>query len=756
MEDIREWKINLIYKFLLFIILLFAPLFLINAENHADILIKKYIAIYALELFILLCSYFLYEVRIRGYYNKLIKKTIKINEKFNLKNNSYKRFMGLDSFNSFEYFFNEELDKLYNELEKYQVNYENIEKKKNEEIGSKDEELQAIKETLNSINFERVLAKDLLDRASYFFGAFQKGVHEYGSIFEELTFYIKTYFNTEELYIVKKNKNSYDHFKNLDNERSFFTKEQLDNIKNIEGNIYINSKLNKEYEFDIIYLLKTDDKIHGFIFLNLQEKAFVEKEILRHLLSKIFHMFSYITEFYYQLSKKDNSIHKLNETIHRLKKELKETDENLDVHLEQMSNMYEEIVTLYEVGKKIGKIYDKDDIEKAILNTLLEITETQFALIYYYENEKLKVSKVINLDDENILMELKEKEILDNLFFDMKKAEKAIIVNEISKLLNYQNLPDTIKNLVNNFVEAPIIVGQEIKGGVILFNKKEEFTAANVNLITSLINQMSISVQNIDYLQKEIERQKEEEQLKIASQIQSGLFPQEMPEIQDVCFYGLNIPAKAVGGDYYDLIKISDNKVIGFIADVSGKGIPAALLVSIVRTIFRMVVEEFKEHSPEEILTRINSALLKENLEGRFVTATCFMIDNEKNIIEVSSAGHDPFLFYKAFDSSISKYPSSSIVLGVMEEDYEKEVYQYEKGDIFLFYTDGVAEARKESGEFFTLEKVESILKSNGNLNAENLINKIYGELKNFVQEARQNDDITMLAIKGGSLDENA
>jgi serine phosphatase RsbU (regulator of sigma subunit) len=91
-----------------------------------------------------------------------------------------------------------------------------------------------------------------------------------------------------------------------------------------------------------------------------------------------------------------------------------------------------------------------------------------------------------------------------------------------------------------------------------------------------------------------------------------------------------------------------------------------------------------------------------------------------------------------------------------MEEDYEKEIHHYEKGDILLFYTDGVAEARKESGEFFTLERVESILKSNSNLNAEDLINKIYGELKNFVQDARQNDDITLLAIKGGTLNENA
>lgn len=197
------------------------------------------------------------------------------------------------------------------------------------------------------------------------------------------------------------------------------------------------------------------------------------------------------------------------------------------------------------------------------------------------------------------------------------------------------------------------------------------------------------------------------------------------------------------------MVQIDDEKVIGFVADVSGKGIPASLLVSIVRTIFRMTVEEFKEYSPDKILSRINNVLLKENLEGRFVTAACFMLDSDKRIIETSSAGHDPFLLYKSSDQSMTKFPSSSIVLGVMEDEFEKDIIEYEENDVILFYTDGVVEARKETGEFYTLERLEEVLRNNFDLDAKGIVSIIYSELREFVEEAKQNDDITLLAVKG-------
>lgn len=160
----------------------------------------------------------------------------------------------------------------------------------------------------------------------------------------------------------------------------------------------------------------------------------------------------------------------------KLNSQLKETDANLDVHLEQMSNMYEEIVTLYEVGKKLGKIYEKQNIEKTILTTLLEITNTDFAISYEYTNNGISINKFENLKDENLIYAIREEGITQNLFFQMKKVGKPIIVNDITKYSTYNQLTSIVKDNIRNFVEAPIFVNEEIKGGVILFNKDDEFT----------------------------------------------------------------------------------------------------------------------------------------------------------------------------------------------------------------------------------------------------------------------------------------
>lgn len=512
---------------------------------------------------------------------------------------------------------------------------------------------------------------------------------------------------------------------------------------------YVSHRINEFFRYDVIIIIKIEEKNIGFLMFNVENKEYLNYKKVRDVIEKLFGVLLLIVDFHFKQKIKDEKIEKLSLDVKKLNSQLKETDANLDVHLEQMSNMYEEIVTLYEVGKKLGKIYEKQNIEKTILTTLLEITNTDFAISYEYTNNGISINKFENLKDENLIYAIREEGITQNLFFQMKKVGKPIIVNDITKYSTYNQLTSIVKDNIRNFVEAPIFVNEEIKGGVILFNKDDEFTAANINLITSLINQMSIAVQNIDYFKNEIDRQKEEEQLKIAATIQSGLFPQEMPKLDKVEVYGYNEPARAIGGDYYDLIKLSDNTLIGFIADVSGKGIPAALLVSMVKTIFRMVVEELEENSPEKILERVNTVLLKENLEGRFITAICFRYFGTENKIEMSSAGHDPLIVYKAQEKRFDTYGSESLVLGIMEEEYVKTEIDFMKDDIAIFYTDGVVEARREDGEFYGRERFLETLENNIVNSAEEIGKAIYSNLKIFTENAKQNDDITILIAKG-------
>lgn len=431
--------------------------------------------------------------------------------------------------------------------------------------------------------------------------------------------------------------------------------------------------------------------------------------------------------------------------IKRLNKEISENEEVLEAHLEEMSDMYEEISTLYDIGKKIGHIVERDRLLDTILNILVELLDVKAGLIYTVTDNGLEVKKIINHMDIELPVEFLngiDKGFYLNNIFD--EQGKFIGIHE----QYFKSLKSENKNYFDALVESPIMFNTDIKGGVILFNKnKGEFTAANLNFLTSLTNQMSISIQNIDFFEKEIERKNEEQQMKIASDIQMRLFPKIMPDFKGVDIHGVSHSAKAVGGDYYDLV-VKGDALIGFIADVSGKGIPAALFVSMVRVMFRTIVDQLEKPEPEKILQYINQALLKEDLDGRFVTATCFKIEN--NVIDISNAGHDPYIYYEKNRNKLSIHPSDEIVLGLMEENYNKKSFKITDGDIFFFYTDGVVEARNEKGDFYEINKLIDSINLNNMKSPEQLIATIENDIKEFMGNVdHQHDDITMLMVKG-------
>lgn len=741
----REWKINLAYKLILFVLFLISPFFVLKYLKAENLFIENYIIVYIVELAMFLFSYAMYEVKVRSFYNRLVKKINMLNDKYDIKNSKFSKFLGLDSFSSFEYFFNEELDKVFSELDLNKKLYLELQENRGVETEANKIELeQSIKE-LTKIKVLEELERELLKKGTEFLNEIKK--NNSSNFFEELAFYLDKYFTLSKLVLGHKIGENYKIYNKLSDEID--SKLAYSNLEELECGVYTGHRINEVFDYDLVFIIKLEGKYLGFIMFNLKDKELLKQFRIISLAEELFNVLLLIIDFYYKQKNKDERIEKLNLDIKKLNNQLQETDANLDVHLEQMSNMYEEIVTLYEVGKKLGKIYEKHNIEKTILTTLLEITNTEFAIVYEKNEEKFEISRIENLRDKKLIKELKNQDLLKNLFLDMNKTKKPIIVNNIKKHDIYGHLPEILKLSIHNFVEAPIFHNEEIKGGVILFNKVDEFTAANINLITSLINQMSIAMQNVDYFKNEIEREKEEEQLKIAASIQGKLFPQEMPKFDKIETFGLNLPARTVGGDYYDLVKIDDTILIGFVADVSGKGMPAALLVSMVRTMFRMVVEELKEQSPEKILERINSALLKEDLEGRFITALCFRYNQNTSKMEVSSAGHDPFIIYTSTTNETKTYPSDSIVLGVMEEKYEKIILDFQKDDVAVFYTDGVVEARRDNGDFYGSKRLFVSLDENLQKSAKEIGEFIYSDLKDFTKEARQNDDITILIAKG-------
>lgn len=759
----KIWR-NLIFKIifwtfrmiLIFLVPYVVTIIISEKENY----MKTYSILVAYETIIILSKYFLSMFNLRKLYNDTKEKCIKLNEKNGIKND-FTSSEFLSNFNfelvaNFEYFLNLEFTRIENKIEEYSKELEELKKENYMKKSVGEFQLKSAIKNLELLNDRLSKKEELLDGFLKIIEILDTTNINFEMYYEEILYYIEKYMKVTDVVVIKKIDKGYDVFIKLLKDNFELTQDMIYELEKIKERVAYNENVNRIAGYEVIMnLTNLKDKNYGYILINGLSSKYLEYPVFMKIVTTISTEFFNIVNNLYYVEKINKEKEKYQQEVKKLKIELDENQSSLEVQLEQISNMYEEIVILYEAGKNLGKIFDRKKIEKIILDMILEIVEAEYGMVYYYSNEKrlTSLSMVVFSEKENEEITKAMKILVKNsdLFLELREKGTKIVVNDTNLIETSNEKLEYIKEVFKNFIEIPIYSGSEIIGAVVILNKKEgDFTAANISLATALTNQMGMSVQNIDFLNKEIERKKEEEQLKIASRIQSKLFPQEMPLINNFEIFGMNEPAKAVGGDYFDFIKLNENDLIGIIADVSGKGIPAALLVSMVRTIFRMIVEHFHEYSVDKILFLINNILCNEEIDGRFVTAACFKLNSKTSEIEIANAGHDPIMHYKTSQETIEELEIDGTVLGIeANEKFEKIKIKIEKGDVVLLYTDGVVEARNKDDEFFEFDRLRNIIYDNNKYPSGYIVRKIYREVTKFMGNESKSDDITIISIKG-------
>ncbi|MCL2007514.1 MAG: SpoIIE family protein phosphatase [Treponema sp.] len=238
-------------------------------------------------------------------------------------------------------------------------------------------------------------------------------------------------------------------------------------------------------------------------------------------------------------------------------------------------------------------------------------------------------------------------------------------------------------------------------------------------------------------------------ELSIAAEIQASMLPYKFPAFPhrtEFEIYATMLPAKEIGGDFYDFFLIDDENLAIVIADISGKGIPAAMYMSITKTLIKNNARSGK--SPGEVFETVNNTLCENNDTGMFVTAFMAYYNTISGTLLFSNAGHNPpFLKKKGKSYEIIKI-DPCLVLGCMEDiAYNEEVINLESGDAIYLYTDGITEAMNKSRELFTTERLHKTLCKLNEHKPKDLINEVKHEIDRFVDGEEQADDITMLSL---------
>lgn len=344
-------------------------------------------------------------------------------------------------------------------------------------------------------------------------------------------------------------------------------------------------------------------------------------------------------------------------------------------------------------------------------------------------------------------------DFVDTAIYKIFSKSKTPAQLNAANLFEYYLSEEERKTILENNIvlSIPIILKNKLIGALNFGPKPsgKAYSDEDIDLLKTFAVQSAICFENSKLKIEEISKQKIEEELKIAKNIQTGLLPKE-----DFCLDGLDItgysePAKIIGGDYYDFIKINDKKLILVIADVSGKGIPAALYMSKVQAMIQFAAQMFE--SPKDILVEVNRQIYEQIDRKSFITMVIAQFDLENMKVRISRAGHNPVLYTRNGQLEILK--NNGLGLGLengthFESNLEETILEINPIDLFLFYTDGLNEAMNIYKSEYGLNNVIKVIKENQNKSSKEIQTNLLKSVSSFRGEAEQNDDITFVVVK--------
>ena len=278
----------------------------------------------------------------------------------------------------------------------------------------------------------------------------------------------------------------------------------------------------------------------------------------------------------------------------------------------------------------------------------------------------------------------------------------------------------------------------------------EPFGAHDFSTFLPLAEQSAFSLFDALLHIEAAEKKQMEKDLQIANEVQRILLPAESPLIDGFEIAGTNLPARYVSGDYFDYIPLDADRCGVAIADVSGKGIPAALLTAMVRTALRLLSAE--NQSPAELLKRLNAQIYPDIKEDMFISMAYVVVDRRNAELRLVRAGHDAPLLYRAKDQSVTKISPPGMAVGIDSGGaFNRVTHDFslllEPGDCLILYTDGVPEAQDRNGDEFGLEAMIRSIQASAPEGAAGIVQRVTSDVRAFIGDQAPYDDITLITI---------
>jgi sigma-B regulation protein RsbU (phosphoserine phosphatase) len=328
-------------------------------------------------------------------------------------------------------------------------------------------------------------------------------------------------------------------------------------------------------------------------------------------------------------------------------------------------------------------------------------------------------------------------------------AGEAVVLDNMSVDARVKYKDATIKEGLVSQLTVAMLFREKAIGVLRLYSPKpKRFLEEDISLARAVASQCAVAITNAKLYSEAIEGHRNAEQIRLGGIIQRRMIPQKAPQIPGLNIASAYVPCFDVGGDFYDFFKIDEDSIAITISDVMGKGVPAAILMSMFRGAIRAYAEsECGSRGVSWIVNKLNQLACKECRSGEFITLFYAIIDVQKSKMTYCNCGHEPTMLLR--NGKIKDLDKGGLVLGVScEAEFSIDTIELKEGDCLLFYTDGLIDTANFYGEFWGREKLLKTLEGYKADSAAKIVDHILGYRRRFAGLSRQFDDTSIIAVK--------
>ena len=411
----------------------------------------------------------------------------------------------------------------------------------------------------------------------------------------------------------------------------------------------------------------------------------------------------------------------------------------------RLKHAVQELSILNDLARAIGGSLDPQEIINTIIRRSLRAINAEQGVITLVDQEANdpKMTFVRAMDSS---VEHEEFHLTQSLLGWMHLNKKPLLVNSPRTDDRFRGV--TWDDSISTLVCVPMMIKSELKGVITAYNKKggAGFTEDEQRLLSIIAAQSAQVVENARLNERERQLLKMQEEIRLASKIQNDLLPKAAPDIPGYEIAGRSIPAQVVGGDYFDFIPVNDHRLAICVGDVSGKGLPASLLMANTQATLRG--QTFINPSAHECMERSNKLLFDSTSPDKFVTMFYSVLDVSSHQLSYSNAGHDiPYLLSPA--GPLKRLNVGGVPLSMLEQfPFQEETIAMQPGDLLVICSDGIPEAMDVNQVQFTDEKLSLLLDTLRAASAVDVIDGIVAAVRKHAGTAPQADDMTVVVVK--------